>query len=550
MDLGADKAALAGVCSYLDASSLVTMQLVSKACREVATNDMVWKDVYERDFPYYADRLNRKSAGTNGSVSGRIPWYSEYKIRAHRELCWRTGRLTRPDPVILRGHAGTIFGATFLERPFRPGTIVTGAYLDTSFQGEIKMWLPSRGTTKENAAYHVDATAERVKVDAETEVTKSGVLSLYQLHGTPQIACTTFESGVHILRAEEQNIDDEEVLAEEDDEWKRDSLEKRQGYRGKKKRVQLTERVQSSPRHAMYRDDSDDEYTALSGAAKRSCLVEDHDDMRHEDHPSYSFRSVLEILGQRAPCTKTFVDKQSKILAIPSYDGAVRLYKLPEFISNPGSYDDSSYMTDNNGDDDSRPSQEARGPALEPSAVWLDDEELEIHEHGTTRREKHMPVSALTMSDDCQTMLTGGNDMQLKIWDMKQEVITNRLSGHDGWIWNVKSLDPFLHVAMSTATDGFCRQWDTRAGKCIGQINVSAHGPGDVYPVTGVALRGNGWHMAVGSLDKHVYALDCRMMKKMYTIGEHDDRVCRAMMHEDTLMTTGWDHSVRLWEFC
>jgi WD40 repeat protein len=153
------------------------------------------------------------------------------------------------------------------------------------------------------------------------------------------------------------------------------------------------------------------------------------------------------------------------------------------------------------------------------------------------------------MSDSSDKMITGGNDMLVKVWDLQRECIVDRLKGHTGWLWNVKSLDPELNVAMSSSTDGFCRKWDIRAGQCVGEINVSAHGPGKVFPVTGVALRGNGWHMAVGSLDKSVYVLDCRMMKRLYCIGKHEDRVCRAMMHEDTLMTTGWDHTVRLWEF-
>ena len=524
MDFEGDKAALAGVCTYLDAQSLVNMQLVSKSFKEVATNESLWKHVYMRDFPYYGERLNRQHKGKKDDP---VKWSVLYRDRSHRERCWRTGELTRKDPVVLRGHAGTIFGATFLEAPFQSGTIVTGAYLDTSYEGEIKMWLPSRGTTAANAASHVDASTEALDVDAEKEITKSGVLSLYQLHGTPQISCTTFESGVHILRAEEQTIDDDDLLALEDDDWRHDALDKR-------KRMSRAGGGRSS--------NSNNFHQPGPSHGEHSCLIGDDGDTMRDT--SYSFRSVLEILGQQAPCTKTYVDKNSKILAIPSYDGAVRLYRLPEFISNP-SEGDAILRRGNTADT----SSESRCPTLEPSAVWMDDEEIEIREHGIVRMEKHMPVSALTMSDDCLTMVTGGNDTRVKIWDMTRETIISRLSGHEGWIWNVKPLDPFVQKIMSTATDGFCKQWDTRMEKCIGTINVSANGPGKVFPVTGVALRGNGWHMAVGSLDKNVYAIDCRMMKKMYIIGSHEDRVCRAMMHEDTLMTTGWDHTVRLWEF-
>jgi WD40 repeat protein len=411
-----------------------------------------------------------------------------------------TGRLSQPA-VVLKGHAGTVFGATFLESPFRPGTIVTGAYLDRSSRGEIKMWLPSRGIDISNAAAHASTSTASLEVDAKEEITKSGILSLYQLHGTPQIACTTFESGVHILRAKEN------IMEDQDQDDYRNNCDSSSIQRGKRKK----------------------------GMVSRFSMR----DEENPSVPSYSFYPVLEILGQHAPCAKVFVDKNSRILAIPSYDGAVRLYRLPDWITNS--------TEPERGDDDLRTS--TREASLQPGAVWLDDEEIEITENGVTRTEKHMAACALTMSDDSQFMMTGGNDMQVKLWNMQSESITTRFHGHTGWVWNIKALDPFLHVAMSSSTDGFCRQWDTRSGGCVGKINVSAHGPGHVFPVTGVALRGNAWHMAVGSMDKSVYVLDCRMMKKLYTLGQHEDRVCRAMIHEDTLMTTGWDHSVRLWDF-
>lgn len=428
-----------------------------------------------------------------------MAWYSEYMERAHREYCWRTGKLSK-EAVVLTGHAGTVYAATFLDTPFRPGTIVTGAYLDTSSRGEIKMWLPSRGTTPSKVAHSLEDRSTSVQVDTKEEVTKSGILSLYQLYGTPQIACTTFESGVHIVRARE-------VVHEES----------------------MDERPSSSSGKREREEDDD--------CLQRSFSV------KNEGNPggsTYSFYPVLECLGQEAPCAKTFVDKNSRILAIPSLDGAVRLYSLPDWITN------CSLNVDTTGEEETNQGKE---PTLCPSAELYDDVELLVTENNTTSRVTHKPVCALTMSEACDVMITGGNDMRVKVWDMHHNVITSRMEGHSGWIWNVKPLDPFLHVAMSTSTDGFCRKWDTRTGTSVGQINVSAHGPGNIYPVTGVALRGNGWHMAVGSMDKSVYVLDCRMMKRLYTIGQHEDRVCRAMMHEDTLMTTGWDHSVRLWEF-
>jgi hypothetical protein len=285
--------------------------------------------------------------------------------------------LSSKDPVVLRGHAGTIFGATFLEAPFQPGTIVTGAYLDRSFHGEIKMWLPSRGTTAANAASHTDASAEALNVDAEKEIIKSGVLSLYQLHGTPQISCTTFEAGVHILKAEEQTVEEEDITALEDDEWRYSSV-----HRGSMQEEKRKRRVHAacSPEGSNHLNNNyNNDYQPSSSTMKRPHLFNNDDDDDNTRAPSYSFHSVLEVLGQQAPCTKTFVDKNSQILAIPSYDGAVRLYQLPEYISNPERNSEGSAKQNNAGT--------SACPTLEPSAVWMDNEEIEVREHGNVRME-------------------------------------------------------------------------------------------------------------------------------------------------------------------
>lgn len=459
---------------------------------------VVCRTAYELNFPFYATRLKSKEK------KEQVRWLEEYKSRAHREVCWRSGKLTHPE-TCLRGHCGTVFGAAFLEEPFRPGTIVTGAHLDTTSRGEIRMWMPTRGTTALDAS--TPSSSASLEVDAKEEVTRAGILSLYQLHNTPQISCTTFESGVHILRAQELQPCDMEEDENHD--------------------MQINKKHKTN-----LEDDTESIQRAFSH--------------RMPDNPKvskYVFYPVLEIKGQTAPCAKTFVDKQSRILSIPSYDGAVRLYKLPEWVSKsaePEIVDDPHYQHDGG--------QCNMEPALMPSAVLMDD--MELTDPDGVGTEKHLPVCALTMADDdSHRMVTAGNDMLVKAWDLQRECIIDRLSGHEGWIWNVKPLDPALRTCTSTATDGYLRTWDFRTGKCSGMCNVSSHGSGKVYPITGVAIRGNKWHIAMGSLDKSVYVVDLRMLRRLYCIGKHEDRVCRAYMYEDTLMTTGWDNVVRLWEF-
>eukprot|EP00889_Picochlorum_renovo_P006684 jgi/Picre1/33714/NNA_001193.t1 len=391
-----DRAALAKVFGYLDATTLVNVQLASKSFREIVKNDSVWESSFRNDFPYYAQRVTSRKQRRNKQVA----WYSEYMDRAHREYCWRTGKLSK-EAVVLTGHAGTI----------------------RLLEGDQDV-VAVRGTTPSKVANSLEDRSTSVQVDTKEEVTKSGILSLYQLYGTPQIACTTFESGVHIVRARE-------VVREES----------------------MDERPSSSSGKREREEDEDCLQRAFS--------------VKNDVNPggsTYSFHPVLECLGQEAPCAKTFVDKNSRILAIPSLDGAVRLYSLPEWITN------CSLHVEEDGEE----ANQGKEPTLSPSAELYDDVELLVTENNTTSRVKRKPVCALTMSEACDVMVTGGNDMRVKVWDMHHNIITSRMEGHSGWIWNVKPLDPFLNVAMSTSTDGFCRKWDRRTGTSVDRL-MSQH---------------------------------------------------------------------------
>ena len=151
------KSALANICRYAESrTELLKLSSVSRVFHEVASSEHVWDLLHEKDFPYYHKHLlaRRGVAGSRGGAYPYVPWYSEYRKHYHQERCWETGNLTRKAPVVLSGHLGCVFGACFLSGPFTPGTICTGAHIIRGSEagaspntvGEIKMWLPSRGT--------------------------------------------------------------------------------------------------------------------------------------------------------------------------------------------------------------------------------------------------------------------------------------------------------------------------------------------------------------------------------------------------------------------
>ena len=176
-ELAHTKSAVANICRHAATKSdLLNLGAVNKVFHEVASSEHVWDRLYSRDFPYHHVHLLSRWGGV-GAMAGLggspdIPWYSEYRKRWHTERCWETGNLTRKAPVILSGHMGCVFGACFLKAPFTPGTICTGAHMEgehTSGQdstGEIKMWLPSRGTTVAQIVREFEVEGDRGEMGA------------------------------------------------------------------------------------------------------------------------------------------------------------------------------------------------------------------------------------------------------------------------------------------------------------------------------------------------------------------------------------------------
>ncbi len=161
-ELAHTKSALANICRHAPTKSdLLNLGSVNSVFHEVASSEHVWDRLYAQDFPHYHDCLVAQQGVDASAPLPYIPWYSEYRSRWHKERCWETGNLTRKAPVILSGHMGCVFGACFLGAPFTQGTICTGAHIhggvglgdrsaaEANSSGEIKMWLPSRGTAME-----------------------------------------------------------------------------------------------------------------------------------------------------------------------------------------------------------------------------------------------------------------------------------------------------------------------------------------------------------------------------------------------------------------
>lgn len=85
-------------------------------------------------------------------------------------------------------------------------------------------------------------------------------------------------------------------------------------------------------------------------------------------------------------------------------------------------------------------------------------------------------VVGVALSADCQTASSGGNDMQVKQWDVERGSVTLRMGGHQGWIWHLVAEDDSNAVLLTGSTDSSVRVWDTRVGRQVQQADVASGG--------------------------------------------------------------------------
>ncbi|RCI13777.1 hypothetical protein L249_7982 [Ophiocordyceps polyrhachis-furcata BCC 54312] len=144
-------------------------------------------------------------------------------------------------------------------------------------------------------------------------------------------------------------------------------------------------------------------------------------------------------------------------------------------------------------------------------------------------------VRCLKMAD-ANTAISGSRDTTLRIWDIRTGLCRNVLVGHQS---SVRCLEIKGDIVVSGSYDTFARVWSISEGRCLQTLQ------GHFSQIYAIAFDGK--RVVTGSLDTNVRVWDPTSGECLAILQGHTSLVGQLQMRGDTLVTGGSDGSVRVW---
>lgn len=151
-------------------------------------------------------------------------------------------------------------------------------------------------------------------------------------------------------------------------------------------------------------------------------------------------------------------------------------------------------------------------------------------------------VNSVSFSPDGRSVLTGGDDQTLKLWDVSTGEEIRSFTGHASLVSSV-IFSPDGRYALSGSWDQTLKLWDVETGKeiktFIGHVNL----------VSSVSFSPDGRTVLSGSLDQTLKLWDVETGKEIRTFTGHSGPVTSVSFSSDgrTALSGSYDKTAILW---
>ncbi|MEZ2286042.1 protein kinase [Microcoleus sp.] len=151
-------------------------------------------------------------------------------------------------------------------------------------------------------------------------------------------------------------------------------------------------------------------------------------------------------------------------------------------------------------------------------------------------------VFSVAISPDGQTLVSGSVDKTIKIWNLATGNLIRTLSGHSSTVFSV-AISPDGQTLVSGSYDNTIKIWNLATGNLIRTLS------GHSYSVPDVAISPDGQTLVSGSVDDTIKIWNLATGNLIRTLSGHSYSVYSVAISPDgqTLVSGGGDNTIKIW---
>ena len=141
-----------------------------------------------------------------------------------------------------------------------------------------------------------------------------------------------------------------------------------------------------------------------------------------------------------------------------------------------------------------------------------------------------------------ETLISGGHDAMIKIWDVPTGGLIKQLAGHNDWVYDIcLSLDE--KYIYSASLDKTIKIWNIASGKQIATL------AGHVDGIVSIDLSKDGNFLASAGMDKEIIIWDINSQTAIKKFKAHELPITDVKFgnNSDTLYSCSMDKTIKIW---